>query len=63
MSRNNNGNYMSTTQMKGIDHVEYAFRAIDCLSDTDRLALQKRFNDVFGKCTPPLTLTFSNKHY
>lgn len=45
-------------QAQRLDPVEAAFRACACLSKSQRDALERRFNGVFGQCTPPLTLTF-----
>lgn len=46
-------------QAQRIDPVEAAFRACAGLSDSQRAALERRFNTVFGQCTPPLALTFT----
>lgn len=45
-------------QANRIDAVEAAFRACACLSDSQRAALERRFNATFGQCTPPLSLAF-----
>lgn len=46
-------------QAHRLDPVEAAFRACACLSESQRAALQRRFNAVFGDCVPPLTLAFN----
>jgi hypothetical protein len=45
-------------QAQRLDPVEAAFRACACLSESQRAALERRFNAVFGQCTPPLALAF-----
>ena len=44
--------------LEGLDHVEVAFRACACLGTAERARLVARFNQVFGACTPPLTMAF-----
>jgi hypothetical protein len=46
-------------QAQRLDPVEAAFRACACLSESQRDALERRFNQVFGQCTPPLRLHFT----
>lgn len=45
-------------QAQRLDPVEAAFRACACLSESQRAALERRFNAVFGQCNPPLSLAF-----
>lgn len=45
-------------QAHRLDPVEAAFRACACLSESQRAALERRFNTFFAQCSPPLTLTF-----
>ena len=48
MSAADSENLRSMAQMRDLPPVEYAFRALACLSLRDRLALEARFNEVFG---------------
>lgn len=45
-------------QAHRLDPVEAAFRACASLSESQRAALERRFNTFFASCTPPLTLSF-----
>lgn len=45
-------------QAQRLDPVEAAFRACACLSESQRAALERRFNTFFAQCSPPLTMTF-----
>lgn len=45
-------------QAHRLDPVEAAFRACACLSESQRAALERRFNAYFGQCSPPLSLAF-----
>lgn len=44
--------------LEGLDPVEVAFRSCACLDQAQRGDLVARFNQVFGACTPPLTMAF-----
>ena len=50
---------MTVPESYHLDHAEIAFRKVACLGDDDRARFASRFNSIFGKCTPPLTVHFT----